>query len=118
MEPSQAHPRFRLVWALIQSDLYRYAGSVRFHAFMKHYLFTPGFKYTVVMRLCGYLKQRRWAKWTLYPPLKLLLLRYRYKYGIAIPEYTKVGPRSEEHTSELQSLMRNSYAVFCLNKTI
>src|SRR3546814_1977657 len=26
------------------------------------------------------------------------------------------GLRSEEHTSELQSLMRNSYAVFCLNK--
>src|SRR3546814_1672498 len=26
------------------------------------------------------------------------------------------GPRSEEHTSELQSLMRNSYAVFCLKK--
>src|SRR3546814_1971507 len=24
--------------------------------------------------------------------------------------------RSEEHTSELQSLMRNSYAVYCLNK--
>src|SRR3546814_5908677 len=36
----------------------------------------------------------------------------------AIP--TKPGsatrPRSEEHTSELQSLMRNSYAVFCLKK--
>src|SRR3546814_3708896 len=26
------------------------------------------------------------------------------------------GMRSEEHTSELQSLMRNSYAVFCLKK--
>src|SRR3546814_2185132 len=26
------------------------------------------------------------------------------------------GLRSEEHTSELQSLMRISYAVFCLNK--
>src|SRR3546814_2176286 len=25
--------------------------------------------------------------------------------------------RSEEHTSELQSLMRTSYAVFCLKKT-
>src|SRR3546814_8343957 len=24
--------------------------------------------------------------------------------------------RSEEHTSELQALMRNSYAVFCMNK--
>src|SRR3546814_4466402 len=26
------------------------------------------------------------------------------------------GQRSEEHTSELQSLMRSSYAVFCLKK--
>src|SRR3546814_5334722 len=26
------------------------------------------------------------------------------------------GRRAEEHTSELQSLMRNSYAVFCLKK--
>src|SRR3546814_4799287 len=29
------------------------------------------------------------------------------------PDHRK---RSEEHTSELQSLMRNSYAVFCLKK--
>src|SRR3546814_10331254 len=28
----------------------------------------------------------------------------------------EVGKRSEEHTSELQSLMRISYAVFCLKK--
>src|SRR3546814_9351182 len=28
----------------------------------------------------------------------------------------EVIDRSEEHTSELQSLMRNSYAVFCLQK--
>src|SRR3546814_7453035 len=28
----------------------------------------------------------------------------------------RVDQRSEEHTSELQSLMRNSYAVFCLKK--
>src|SRR3546814_4518305 len=29
-----------------------------------------------------------------------------------------VNNRSEEHTSELQSLMRTSYAVFCLNKKL
>src|SRR3546814_1784240 len=29
---------------------------------------------------------------------------------------TSTGSRSEEHTSELQSLMRISYAVFCLKK--
>src|SRR3546814_3833444 len=31
-------------------------------------------------------------------------------------DVTFVSPRSEEHTSELQSLMRISYAVFCLKK--
>src|SRR3546814_8585649 len=31
-------------------------------------------------------------------------------------EEFEVGIRSEEHTSELQSLMRISYAVFCLKK--
>src|SRR3546814_8870869 len=32
------------------------------------------------------------------------------------PVYAWKGTRSEEHTSELQSLMRTSYAVFCLKK--
>src|SRR3546814_7164324 len=31
-------------------------------------------------------------------------------------EHALQEPRSEEHTSELQSLMRISYAVFCLKK--
>src|SRR3546814_3091260 len=31
---------------------------------------------------------------------------------------TRFTGRSEEHTSELQSLMRTSYAVFCLKKKI
>src|SRR3546814_10579587 len=38
----------------------------------------------------------------------------RFRLGLG----TQVrAPRSEEHTSELQSLMRISYAVFCLKKT-
>src|SRR3546814_4664558 len=32
------------------------------------------------------------------------------------PLQADTGRRSEVHTSELQSLMRNSYAVFCLKK--
>src|SRR3546814_7162774 len=35
---------------------------------------------------------------------------------IATEEAAAVGGRSEEHTSDLQSLMRTSYAVFCLKK--
>src|SRR3546814_10206235 len=33
-----------------------------------------------------------------------------------LPHGGTAAPRSEEHTSELQSLMRISYAVFCLKK--
>src|SRR3546814_6200865 len=41
--------------------------------------------------------------------------RRRVERGCPLPE--KAAPhRSEEHTSELQSLMRISYAVFCLTK--
>src|SRR3546814_4160124 len=35
---------------------------------------------------------------------------------IIVPGYGMAVARSEEHTSELQSLMRISYAVFCLKK--
>src|SRR3546814_4684240 len=34
----------------------------------------------------------------------------------AVMDGRPLGPRSEEHTSELQSLMRISYVVFCLKK--
>src|SRR3546814_6090307 len=55
------------------------------------------------------------------------LWRRRCKTGAAVakslighwrcgPVIGKDGHRSEEHTSELQSLMRISYAVFCLKK--
>src|SRR3546814_7864214 len=36
--------------------------------------------------------------------------------AVANAIYNATGVRSEEHTSELQSLMRISYAVFCLKK--
>src|SRR3546814_10530786 len=44
----------------------------------------------------------------------------RLGVGVGIPDLEPardiVADRSEEHTSELQSLMRTSYAVFCLKK--
>src|SRR3546814_5410021 len=55
-----------------------------------------------------------------YPELVILnFLRDTHSH-IQILLQSRAGfshPRSEEHTSELQSLMRISYAVFCLKKT-
>src|SRR3546814_5777838 len=52
----------------------------------------------------------RWLKIKLYFALFPLYKKATFKRQ---KTYTK---RSEEHTSELQSLMRISYAVFCLKK--
>src|SRR3546814_6869347 len=44
---------------------------------------------------------------------------FKQRAGVALDFFwSEAGahPRSEEHTSELQSLMRISYAVFCLKK--
>src|SRR3546814_4422402 len=69
---------------------------------------------------------------TVYPPLRLLdhtdwyvgedrarIVRRvrRSDRGYRAPPNLLLNERSEEHTSELQSLMRISYAVFCLKTT-
>src|SRR3546814_6722706 len=48
-----------------------------------------------------------------YPPLRFPRSPFDRKSAPCQPRNRK---RSEEHTSELQSLMRISYAVFCLKK--
>src|SRR3546814_3065559 len=45
--------------------------------------------------------------------------RFRNRGAVTIADVNRdnyATDRSEEHTSELQSLMRNSYAVFCMTK--
>src|SRR3546814_6232523 len=54
-------------------------------------------------------------------PAALAPAPFRRRAGIPMTEIAvtageNFGFRSEEHTSELQSLMRISYAVFCLKK--
>src|SRR3546814_4642007 len=61
---------------------------------------------------------------TLDPPFEgFAILHFLWLQHVCLPSDTvgrpirrRVGFRSEEHTSELQSLMRISYAVFCLKK--
>src|SRR3546814_8944806 len=49
--------------------------------------------------------------------LRLRNLTAHHKRVESMPPYqADIVVRSEEHPSELQSLMRNSYAVFCLKK--
>src|SRR3546814_5776416 len=49
-------------------------------------------------------------------PLFLLMGQFATRGGMSKALFKAAETRSEEHTSELQSLMRISYAVFCLKK--
>src|SRR3546814_8780300 len=56
-----------------------------------------------------------WSLFQLYYASHLPYILYDLT-GINLILNSEAARRSEEHTSELQSLMRNSYAVFCLKK--
>src|SRR3546814_7517315 len=63
-------------------------------------------------------KRRRIAAETMdiYAPLAARIGVNDIKDELEDLAFAEINPRSEEHTSELQSLMRISYAVFCLKK--
>src|SRR3546814_7995427 len=76
----------------------------------------------VVYLLLAWLAPPRWRffAWALAAAMIVLNGFSRIMLGVHwasdIAGGTMLGARSEEHTSELQSLMRSSYAVFCFKK--
>src|SRR3546814_9772185 len=86
----------------------------------------PFFPYTTLFRSL----RRSVSAWTLElamkfgpqpDPLQVCGASRPAGFAISVPSppprnAVTIYPRSEEHTSELQSLMRISYAVFCLKK--
>src|SRR3546814_6358544 len=90
MSFSQARVWAGKVWELLRSNAFQNAQKTRFSP--KQWRTDLRRIRTAFLEVLGYL------------PTKLNLNRFQLKN------------RSEEHTSELQSLMRLSYAVSCLNK--
>jgi serine O-acetyltransferase len=79
------------VRSLLRDDLMRYGGSRGLAAAIKHFVVTPGFKFSFWLRWTSYLKRSRGGRLTLYPLCKYLKLRCQYKYGITISEDSPIG---------------------------
>src|SRR3546814_8860940 len=86
---------------------------------------TPGLEYQQLMEIAGVDYPERPERFEVCYHLLSLTKNRRIRVRVStdedtpVPSLTGVWPvanRSEEHTSELQSLMRISYAVFCLKK--
>src|SRR3546814_1571775 len=99
---------YSLWWIIIHRDWYLYHGDLEYLQEQKEYL--TGLLDLLVTKIDGNkeaLDGHRFLDWP----------------SSENPEAIHAGlpalmvMRSEEHTSELQSLMRISYAVFCLKKT-
>ena len=87
--------RERMTWrrckSLIASDLYRYDGAISARHFWRHFFFTPGFRYSVALRVARYSRLQRWARFGLRQFMAVMLYRYSVRYGISISSHTPVG---------------------------
>src|SRR3546814_8906865 len=76
------------------------------------------FPYTTLFRSAAH-RQGHGSPWPAYavdPARRLLCAPIADARPLDLSQIPCMIARSEEHTSELQSLMRTSYAVFCLKK--
>jgi serine O-acetyltransferase len=76
---------------LIVSDLWRYAGKRGAGEFCKRLLLTPGFRYTVLLRLCAYSRTAAWCQLGVRHVLLVLLHHYTIRYGIDISRDARIG---------------------------
>src|SRR3546814_6942545 len=81
------------------------------------------FPYTTLFRSTAHWIEKRGYRTVRLITTDWHMRRARFELNQALPQGVAIHidavqfkPRSEEHTSELQSLMRTSYAVFCLKK--
>lgn len=83
---------FQRFKSIVASDLYRHAGVIDVRAFWHHFLWTPGFRYTFMLRLYRYARDSRWAGFGFRQFVSLQLHRYSIRYGISISPDAKIGP--------------------------
>lgn len=76
---------------LVSSDLYRYTGDFTAGMFIKNVLFLPGFKYSFLLRLCRFLKSKKYF-FPLYLIARFLHRHYSFRYGMEIPVSAEIGP--------------------------
>ncbi len=89
--PRREPMSWRRCKSLIASDLYRYDGIINARHFWRHFFFTPGFRYSVALRLTRYARMQRWARFGFRQFMAVMLYRYSVRYGITIPWQTPVG---------------------------
>lgn len=100
----------------IAADQYRYAGGSGAADFARQWRHESGFRFTVIMRLCAYLRAQRWSRWGLYHLFLLWHRRQQVKYGTYINFASQIGPGL--YLGHLVCIVVNSQTVIGRNCTL
>lgn len=77
---------------LIAADQFRYHGKAGARDFLSLWFHETGFKFTVVMRTCAFLRSQRWSRYGFYHLCLLWHRRLQVKYSTYIDFATRIGP--------------------------
>lgn len=76
----------------IKADLYRYEAGFSWRHWAHAWRREPGFRITLLLRLCRFTRLRPWMRWTLYLPLKLWFNRLSMKLKVFMDPLGEIGP--------------------------
>ena len=80
------------LWETLRADAYRYSGSADRRAFLKAWIYNPGFRFTYYMRKVAFYRDKK-RSLGIFPYIynRILLQHYRFKYGFDISPTTSIG---------------------------
>lgn len=82
---------FRELRHLLAADQYRYQAGAGWKDFCRQWMRESGFRFTVVMRLCAFLRSQRLSRYGAYHLCLWLHRRMQVKYGTYIEFSTPIG---------------------------
>jgi serine O-acetyltransferase len=77
---------------LIAADQFRYDGGAGWKNFFRQWFQESGFRFTVVMRWCTFLRAQWWSRWVIYHLIRCWHRRQQVKYSTYISFESKIGP--------------------------
>lgn len=76
----------------VKADLYRYEAGLSWRHWAHAWRFEPGFRLTLLLRLCRFTRLRPWMRWTFYFLLKLWFDRLSMKLKVFMDPTGDIGP--------------------------
>jgi serine O-acetyltransferase len=107
---------FRELRHRIAADQHRYDAGTGWRDFMRHWLKESGFRFTVLMRLCAFLRSQRLTRYGVYHFFLWLHRRMQVRYGSYIEFSTQVGPGL--YLGHPNSIVINTRSVIGANCTL